>query len=108
MVRMRALLPFLMLLGAVSALLLGATAGAAAAETTPCHETIATHHQGAPATDAPEEPATAMACCIACVSAPILTPPSRPRLSPLRAPKSVIGPRLPEGLSPAPELGPPR
>ena len=108
MIRMRALLSFLMLLGAVSALLLGATAGTAAADTAPCHGAAAASHQDAPEAETPDDAAMAMGCCIACVGAPLLSPPSRPRIAGLRAPASHFAPNVPPGLSPAPEPGPPR
>jgi hypothetical protein len=108
MVRMRALLSFLMLLGAVSALLLGATAGTAAADAAPCHEAAAAGHPEAPASETPDDAQMAMTCCIACVGAPLLSPPSRPRVAEPTAPSALFTPRFPPGLSPAPEPGPPR
>ena len=108
MVGMRALFSFLMLLGALSALLLGATSGTASAETAPCHETVATNHHDTPATEAPDQTDPAMSCCIACVGAPTLSPRDRPRIAAVRAPGKQVAPQLPPGLSPAPEPGPPR
>ncbi len=104
----RTLFSILMLLGAVSALLLGASAGTAMAEAPPCHEAAAVGHPDRPASEAPDPTAPAMSCCIACVGAPLLSPPSRPRLAVVRTPGDDVAPRLPSGLSPAPEPGPPR
>ena len=96
-----------MLLGVVSTLLLGATAGTAEAGAAPCHDTATAGHPDSPADETPDDVLTAMSCCIACVGAP-LPPPVRARVAGLTAPSALFAPRFPPGLSPAPEPGPPR
>ena len=104
---MRALSSILMLLGIVSALLLGALAGAAEAAPAPCHDAVAAGHS-VPADETPEDGDRAMNCCVACVGAPVIAPPARSRMAFLDAAPHGRAPTLPPGLSPAPEPGPPR
>ncbi|MDY6923261.1 MAG: hypothetical protein SWI22_04785 [Pseudomonadota bacterium] len=108
---MRALHAMMMLLGALAVLWTGgAPAGALAdaASAPPCHET-ATPADGEqrPSRD-PGKGMTAMQCCVACVAAPTLRPPTRARLA---APRPVVSSplvALPSGERPAPEPHPPR
>ena len=108
---MRALHAMLMLLGALAVLMTGAAPAKALAETSsapPCHEATA-HHVGAETpSPAPGKAMKAMDCCVACVGAPALQPPARPRLS--APPPSVAFPPMavPAGERPAPEPHPPR
>lgn len=92
---------WLLLLGALAVLALGA-APAVAEAPPPCH---GTSHE-APAT--PDKPVKAMSCCAACVAAPLPQPPIRVSVR-APAPASAVGPQtLPVGRTPAPEPGPPR
>jgi hypothetical protein len=100
----------LLLIGVLAVMVLGATAPARAdTAIQPCHETAVAHHKAPmPAAPAPGK-ATAMACCVACVSATASVPPDAPAL--MDAPAGevfILPPSLPHGLSPAPEPGPPR
>lgn len=106
---MRTLHAILMLLGALSVLLLGATATPAGADAVPppCHEQAAEHGTQAPQ-HAPGDAMTAMSCCVACVSAPDIQPPVRGRIVAPSPPPAARQSTLPTGLSPAPEPGPPR
>jgi len=103
----RTLNAILMLLGALSVLTLGAAPAAADAAPPPCHEMTA--HSGSDTPHPmPDDAMMAMGCCVACVTAADLTPPVRGRIaapSPLPAAPRL---RLPAGLSPAPEHGPPK
>lgn len=97
----------LFLLGALGVLLLGAVAPASAqTEPAPCHEMAGM----GPETPAPssERPIKSMGCCIACVAAGVVAPPTgaavaiRPR-TPEPAPRP-----LPSGRRLLPETGPPK
>lgn len=96
-----------MLVGALSVLLLGAAPPAMAdAPAPPCHEMKAIGHgDTAPQ---PDKPTKTMACCAACVTAPLLTPPARSSV--LAGPASLRpdGRILPPGRGLTPETGPPK
>lgn len=102
----RTLNAILMLLGALSVLMLGA-APATAEAPPPCHEMTGRSGPDMPQ-PTPDDAMMAMGCCIACVTAPDLTPPVRGRIA--APPSPPVAPRLslPAGLSPAPEHGPPK
>lgn len=106
----RTLHTFLMLLGALSVLMLGAVPASAMAGgevAPPCHETMAQTH--GPDSDSHDGKAmTAMACCVSCVVAPALQPPVRGTGVHPALPVSPPPATLPAGLTPAPEHGPPR
>src|SRR5688572_4974236 len=97
-----------MLLGALSALLLGATAGAASAEALPCHEAVSTSHGTGPAHKVPDADSVTMSCCVACVAAPVPGRPAPAQAPTAPQPAQARAAALPPGLSPAPEPGPPR
>ena len=110
---MRGLTFLLMLLGALGVLMLGAVPASAmgGGGAAPCHEMA----MGAePAPDAPApvhdngKAMASMTCCVSCVAAPCLQPPSRPAAIHPEAPQTPRPTALPAGLTPAPEPGPPR
>ena len=94
----------LILLGALAVLTLGATPMTAAAEAPPCHSQ---DHQ--PPADQPASKALKiMACCVACVAAPRIEPPSLPAApAPAASAARPPAPAL-AGLTPSPAHGPPR
>lgn len=100
-----------MLLGALGVLLLGATSPVMAdTGPAPCHETaaMAGMDHGTPSS-APERPMKSMACCVACIAAPHVTPPLRSGVDLLpRARPVALDRALPNGLLTAPETGPPK
>lgn len=96
-----------MLLGALGVLLLGAVSPVAAStDAPPCHE-MAGRTSDAPASK-PERPMKSMACCVACIAAPAITPPVRTGVAarPVR-PRPVLR-ILPAGRRPSPDTGPPK
>lgn len=100
----------LMLLGALGVLLLGAAAPVMA-ETgpPPCHERVdmvGVDH-GSPAST-PDRPMKSMACCVACIAAPTVTPHVRAAVTQLRARPVALDRVLPTGLRAMPETGPPK
>jgi hypothetical protein len=97
----------LMLLGALGVLLLGAVSPAmASAEPAPCHEMAGMGHgDGAPQ---PDKPVKSMACCVACIAAPGVTPPVRSGVAVRAALPHPTLPALPTGRRLTPETGPPR
>lgn len=108
---MRAFQALVMLLGALAVLMSGAVpASAVAGEASPppCHQT-APHHGGAetPA-PAPGKAMKAMDCCVACVGAPVLTPPTPARLSSPPPAVAMTPDGTPAGERPEPEPHPPR
>jgi hypothetical protein len=108
---MRALQAFVMLLGALAVLMIGAVPASAstdAPKTPPCHQS-ASHHSDAEApAPAPGKAMKAMDCCVACVGAPALTPPARARLTAPPPSVAMTPDSLLTGESPAPEPHPPR
>lgn len=108
----RSLNLILMLLGALSVLMLGAVpASAQSGDAPPCHEATATsasHHETPAPSGKPGKVTAAMACCVSCVVAPALQPPSRPLTAHPETPAAPVPASLPVGLSPAPEHGPPK
>lgn len=97
----------LLLLGTLGVLLLGAVPPAAAStETPPCHE-MAGMTPDAPA-PTPDKPMKTMACCVACIAAPVSTPPAgagviaRPTM-----PRPALR-VLPAGRRTSPDTGPPK
>lgn len=102
-----------MLMGALSVLLLGAVPPAMAdAPAPPCHEVTTTGHgdrtsqPGVP--HQPDKPMKSMACCVACVTAPLLTPPDRSNVVASPATLRPAGRILPPGRGLTPETGPPK
>lgn len=102
-----------MLLGALSALMLAAAPASAIAgggTLPPCHEASLTgpaHHE-LPAPAGKTGKTTMMACCVSCIVTPApLSPPRVPATYP-DMPFAPVPARLPAGLSPAPEHGPPK
>jgi hypothetical protein len=110
----RSLKVILLLLGALSVLMMGAVPASAMTGDTapPCHEattTISTHHEAPAAPAEPDRPMPmAMACCVSCVVMPAPQPPARELTAHPEAPAAPAPARLPVGLSPAPEPGPPK
>ncbi|MFN6982255.1 MAG: hypothetical protein ACK4NU_10055 [Brevundimonas sp.] len=99
---------FLLLIGALAVLTLGAvgvSASPAAAES-PCHETGSSTSDQTPAHQ--NKAMKAMVCCVACVTAPALDPAARP--GPTVAPARLTAPLIdfPAGRLLSPEPGPPR
>lgn len=101
-----------MLLGALGVLLLGAVLPAMAdSPPPPCHEMAAMRHGDStsqPGAPQPDKPMKSMACCVACIAAPGITPPDR---SGVAARPSALKPAaraLPVGLRLTPETGPPK
>lgn len=101
----------MMLLGALAVLMIGAVPAGAVADapsTPPCHPT-ASHHGGEEMPQPiPDKAMKAMECCVACVGAPALTPPSRARLTAPPPSVAMTPGSLPTGERPAPEPHPPR
>lgn len=109
---MRSLKIILTLLGALSALMLGAVPASAMTghAAPPCHEAAATpgaHHE-APAPSGERDGAMAMACCVSFVVTPTPQPPASELTVHPEAPAAPVPASLPVGLSPAPEPGPPK
>jgi hypothetical protein len=108
---MRAVQALMMLLGALAVLMTAAVPANAltdASSAPPCHET-AMHHGGAEMpSPAPGKAMKAMDCCVACVTAPALRAPDRPRATPPRPATTASPVALPVGEQPAPEPHPPR
>lgn len=101
---MAAVRTLMILLGALAVLTLGATPMAAMAES-PCH---AQQHQQAPGEAPASKALKLMNCCVACVAAPRIEPPSTPDAA--LAAASVFADTSPVlcGLTPRPAHGPPR
>lgn len=108
---MRALHAFVMMLGALAVLMIGALPASAltdASSAPPCHEAAA-HHAGAESpSPATSKAMKAMDCCVACVAAPTLRAPDRARVAAPRPPVVIRPTALPAGEQPAPEPHPPR
>ncbi|GAA0654923.1 hypothetical protein [Brevundimonas lenta] len=106
---MTALRTFILLLGALAVLILGAlaTPGSAEASAPPCHEMS----HGQPADEAPsspDKPVKPMGCCVACVATVAPEPPMRAALALPAPPRSAALPPMPVGQTLSPEPGPPR
>lgn len=96
-----------MLLGAVGVLLLGAVSPTmAASKPAPCHEMAGMDHGGS--APQPDKPMKSMACCVACIAAPGVTPPVRDGLAVRAALPQPVMPTLPTGRRLIPETGPPK
>jgi hypothetical protein len=100
----------LMLLGALGVLLLGAAAPVMA-ETgpPPCHGTVdmfGVDHESPAST--PDRPMKSMACCVACIAAPTVTPHMRAAVTQLSARPVALDRILPTGLHAMPETDPPK
>lgn len=96
-----------MLLGALGVLLLGAVPPAMADRPPPpCHEMAGTGHGDAPSQ--PDKPMKSMACCVACIAAPGITPPDRSGVAARPASLKPAARALPVGLRLTPETGPPK
>lgn len=97
-----------MLLGVLGVLLLGAVSPALAADSArpPCHEMSAKGHgDSAPR---PDKPMKSMACCVACIAAPTISPPDRSgTVARLTSPQPALR-ALPTGRRLSPETGPPK
>ena len=65
------------------------------------------HTDGSPATPS-ERPMKSMACCVACVVAPAVTPPVRTVVVAPRPILKATTPALPTGRRLTPETGPPK
>lgn len=99
---------FLLLLGALAALTIGAAPAMAGSSAPACHETASHHGSDAPAPASSDKAMKAMQCCVACVASPVLRAPEKASPSSPR-PVLAIGPTtLPAGERPSPEPGPPR
>lgn len=106
------------LLGVLAFLSLATVGAAASAEAAPCHEMAydgaASHGmaeiESAPEPDdQPDRPAMkAMACCVACVAAPLLQPSPKPPAASRSSAYRPATASILTGLSPDPELAPPR
>lgn len=99
-----------MMLGVMGVLLLGAASPVMADDgPAPCHEMagMTGMAHGAPAST-PDWPMKSMACCVACVAAPSLTPPVRSAVTLPRARPVALDRALPTGLRTSPETGPPK
>lgn len=99
-----------MLLGALGVLLLGATSPVMAdAGPPPCHENagMVGMDDGVPSST-PERPLKSMACCVACIAAPALTPPLRSAVTLPRARPVAFDPAVLTGRLTTPETGPPK
>lgn len=97
----------LLLLGALGVLLLGAVAPAIASnEPPPCHE-MAGMTSDAPAST-PDKPMKSMACCVACIAAPAITPPVRAGVASRATRPQPTLRVLPTGRRPSPDTGPPK
>lgn len=99
-----------MLLGALGVLLIGA-ASPVMADTgpAPCHEMAGMEGaaSNAPAST-PERPMKTMACCVACIAAPSLTPPLRSTMTLPRDRPIALERALPTGLRTTPDTDPPK
>lgn len=96
-----------MLLGAVGVLLLGAVSPTmAATEPAPCHEIAGMDHGGS--APAPDKSMKSMACCVACIAAPTITPPDRSGVEARPASPQPAARALPVGRRLTPETGPPK
>lgn len=95
------------LLGALGVLLLGAVPPAMAdSPQPPCHEMAGMGHgDSAPQ---PDKPMKSMACCVACIAAPAITPPDRSGITVRPASPQPAARALPVGLRLTPETGPPK
>lgn len=105
---MTAIRTLLMLLGAFGVLMLGGVAPAMASDAAPpCHEMAreAGHKGSAPSS---ERTMKSMACCVACVVAPSITPPVRAVVAAPRPILKATTPALPVGRHPSPDTGPPK
>lgn len=101
---MAAFRTLMILLGALAVLTLGATPMTAMAEA-PCHSQ---HHQQSPAEAPVSKALKVMNCCVACVAAPRIEPPTTPETAlPAAAVFVAASPAL-SGLTPSPAHGPPR
>lgn len=112
----RSLNAFLILVGVLSALMLGAVPASAMSHDAPapaCHEPAATgqveqEQEQTPSTGERGEAMAAMACCVSCVVSALPQPPVRSPLARLARPDAPAAPSPLVGLSPAPEHGPPK
>ena len=96
-----------MLLGALGVLLLGAAPPAMAdSPPPPCHEMTAMGHGDS--TPQPDNPMKSMACCVACIAAPAITPPVRSGVTGRAALPQPAARALPAGRRLTPETGPPK
>lgn len=99
---------FLLLLGALAALTIGAAPSMAGEAPPACHEATPHHGSDTSTPASPDKPMKAMQCCIACVAAPVLRAPEKASPNSPR-PVLAIGPTVvPLGEDPSPEPGPPR
>jgi len=99
-----------MMLGVLGVLLLGAASPVMAEiGPAPCHkmEHMAGMDHGSPSST-PERPMKSMACCVACIAAPTVTPPLKSAVSLARARPVALDGALPTGLRTTPETGPPK
>lgn len=104
---MVAIRTLLMLLGALGVLLLGAVSPTmAATEAPPCHEMAGTGHDGS--APSPDRAMKSMACCVACIAAPGVTPPVRAGVGFRAALPQPALRTLPTGRRLVPETGPPK
>lgn len=96
-----------MLLGALGVLLLGAVPPAMAdSPPPPCHEMAAMGHgDSAPK---PDKPMKSMACCVACIAVPTITPPDRSGVAARPMSPQPAARALPVGRRLTPETGPPK
>ena len=109
---MRALQAMVMLLGALAVLMTGIVPAMAMpgddASPPPCHEMGVEQREASSQPTHPGKAMKTMDCCVACVAAPVLSPPARGRLTTPRPMATAAPMALPSGERPSPEPHPPR